>query len=101
MSKEMREFLDAYLAWVEAGAPQGKPFERSYGLCSNIANHVASFSAFTQIDSELPELFAASGLEPNYPFGGFAVYWDDHHNGAHHRNPSRIAWVREQLNRTE
>lgn len=36
MSEELLTFYRTYLAWLEAGAPEGEPFTRCTGLCSNL-----------------------------------------------------------------
>ncbi|MDI9686588.1 hypothetical protein [Burkholderia cenocepacia] len=96
MSKLMREFLSAYLEWVEAGAPQSDPFERELGLCSN-ADRYPGVVAIGELDHELGQLFARSGLNEVYPFGE-ARYWEDFAAEAQHLNEQRLAWIREQLN---
>ncbi|RQU14211.1 hypothetical protein DF152_17255 [Burkholderia cenocepacia] len=102
MSKEMREYLAAYLAWVEAGAPDGSPFRRAWGLCSNVDLFgFADSEAYARVAVELSESFVSSGVDPDYPFGGFSVYWDDSERGRHHENEQRLAWIREQLNKPE
>jgi len=102
MSKEMRDYLAAYLAWVESGAPDQAPFRRAFGLCSNVDFVYPSGTAEgDRVSVELSEAFAACALDPDYPFGGYSVYWDAHMKGTQHENEHRLAWIREQLNRPE
>lgn len=90
ISPELRRFLRDWLAWAEAGAPDGSPhdFCDVAGLCSNCCwyfpeavDHPAYF--------ELTSMF-----KDGYPFGGC----DEYYSGRpHHTNPQRLAWVRAVL----
>jgi len=91
MSDLMKKFLTAYIEWVDAGAPEGKPFCRGYGLCSNSFETEGS-----AVERELKGMFEADGLERTYPFG--EADYDAHSTyGTHHLHQPRIDWVRKQL----
>ena len=96
MSKELGEFYLAYLAWLVAGAPHNKVFDRRTGLCSAIDfldNHTLNLGA------ELTQQFIAAGLDTVYPFntdGKGDHYSEETKTKTAHLNPKRIAWVEHQ-----
>lgn len=94
-SQQLTEFYKAYLAWVEAGAPEddGQLLTRNVGLCTNLA----LFCEFAHEvpDYELEQQFRDAGLSVFYPFNGSsAQYRQEKHAGTCHLNEKRIAWVR-------
>jgi hypothetical protein len=93
MSEELKQFLSDYLAWVDAGAPPSKPFERGYGLCSNTFYFDGDWEA---VDNELSALFKADGLDRVYPFGKEA-YEEASVNDTHHLYQPRIDWIKSKL----
>jgi hypothetical protein len=93
MSQLLREFLSAYLEWVDAGAVNGEPFSRRVGLCSNFRG-----SAFCVSDiDEIKRVCMADGLDEHYPFGGEDQYGVEQSGYTMHLNPARIAWVRSKV----
>jgi hypothetical protein len=95
MSDLMREFLSAYIAWVDADAPQGATFDRSFGLCSNAYRFCLDY--YEQIQNELAEMFERDGLNTDYPFCDEDGYTESSLAETQHENPARLAWVRKQL----
>jgi hypothetical protein len=93
MSQRLKEFLAAYLSWVDSGAPDGQPFIRRLGLCSNFQNWANSY----ETDEEIHAAFVADGLDVLYPFGGPDTYFDEQDAGKLHMNQERINWVRSKV----
>jgi len=97
MSYLMRKFLTAYIEWVDAGAPEGKPFCRGYGLCPNKYRLPdTAWADARELAQELAGMFVQGGLEMPYPFGQDAYDRDSYHD-LHHLHQPRIDWVRKQL----
>lgn len=95
ISPELREALQAYLDWVNEGAPDFEPFHRADGLCFNICNEYSMDVAY-----ELGELFITMGLDEDYPFGE----WDYQQNcrtRTHHIHTQRIEWIKTVLETTD
>jgi len=93
MSEHLKNFLSAYLEWVDAGAQDGKPFSRRVGLCSNFR-----CSAFCEFDiDEIKRVCMADGLDENYPFGGEDQYGVEQSGYTMYLNPARIQWVRSKV----
>lgn len=82
LSPELRAELQGWYDWVLAGAPNGEPYLRGWGLCSNVLTHQQ-------------ELRAIFGGEP-YPFG-YEDYDFRQLNNSMHECPKRLAWVRKML----
>lgn len=116
----MKAFLQAYVAWVEAGAKLGdKVFTRTYGLCANSNEWERQRpgrevgTECNQIEYEMKAMWEREGLDPVFPFnGGYmssydsAGEWNDvYEDGTwvsrlspyHHENPERMQWVHSQL----
>lgn len=87
ISRALHAFLVDWLAWVERGAPDGKPYDRWAGLCH------ASKRFDEAIYTELNDLFCG---EP-YPFGGSKKYFAARWDGTQHLNPARLTWVRQTI----
>jgi hypothetical protein len=94
MSDHLKAFLSAYVAWVDAGAPQEKPFSRRYGLCSNLtywALHLGPIDRHA-LEEEMDEMFDADGLDRCHPFG-VDEYFKARNAYKQHLDAKRIAWV--------
>lgn len=98
------DFLKAYKAWADEDAPEGSCFDRVCGLCSNLEYYVmglpytlelTSFEAVQHFSKILP----SSSIIPFETRS--RTYIDDARNNSHHRNPARMAWVNEQIERME
>lgn len=101
MSDELKAFYRAYLAWLEAGAPEGMPFLRGLGLCSSVPDVVTRAYSY-DVRQEMKRQFREAGLNSTLPFNShpgatedLPNYGDECNSGACHLNPKRIAWVRE------
>lgn len=87
--KTLKDFYQTYAAWLDAGAPDGKPFYRHLGLCAAATNYGPG------IRWEVKKQFIAAGMDPLYPFGGEYAFETEYDNATAHLNPERIEWVRE------
>jgi hypothetical protein len=98
MSDHLKAFLSAYLEWVDAGAEEGKPFARRWGLCSNLIDWSRTQGAedHRALEDALDGLFAADGLDQCYPFG-FDESFEARERETQHLNQARIAWVRSKV----
>ena len=83
MTPRLLEELKAWLAWAENGAPEGEPYDRRFGLCSNLAGGM-----------ELHLLFNRE----SFPFG-HDDYRERLRKKTQHLCPLRLAWVRDQIER--
>lgn len=91
MSPNLTRFLRSWITWAEADAPDGAPYYRANGLCTNCYGDFG-----VETEDELIELFVSQGLCMSYPFGRQA-YVQDMDAAAQHLHPPRLAWVRKQL----
>lgn len=95
MSNELKEFYRAYKAWLDAGAPDGKPFTRSCGLCTNLFEFCLGLDIDEcDVSNEMCNQFATARLPESYPFG-IDNYHTDRLNETQHLNLARIKWVEE------
>ena len=102
MSQLLREFLSAWIEWVDAGAAANDPFERGYGLCSNLhkwalQNCTGPYSQVKALVAELKETFVSDGLDDSYPFCSEWQYGEEVDTDTMHLNPARIQWVRSKV----
>lgn len=99
MSELLHQFLSAYIAWVDEGAPNLKPFSRHRGLCSNLDSFMFKncLADALEAESDLMWMFSCDGLDISYPFGGGDAYDKECAYGKIHLNEHRIAWVRAKL----
>jgi hypothetical protein len=84
-------FLEDWLAWVDAGADQGGPYERYCGLCDNYytwADHGGHTTTIAQA-TVIPALLAADGLDTWNPFGTWELC------------DERIDWARKTVAKLE
>lgn len=100
MTKEMREFLTAWLAWAEDpdayDFDDGGPFKKRAGLCSNLDEFLGGID-FCKFLQELADMLEADGLDTKYPFDTEQSYDAAFDNRTQHLNPARLAWVRSKL----
>lgn len=95
MRKTLKGFYKAYHAWIIAGAPDGKPFNRMYGLCSNLGDWCDWDGTLIR---QMKNQFADAGLHLTYPFDGVSLDTEYLHEASRktmHLNPARIKWVEE------
>jgi hypothetical protein len=93
MSDDLIAFLKAWHDWATNGAPNGKPFFRCVGLCSNVEEFFDEGPVVGKVEREIEGIF--SGEE--FPFGGPVAYEDRRVKESQHKNPERLAWVRAKL----
>lgn len=92
MSPKLKMFYITYLAWLNNGAPQDEPFDRSSGLCWNIELYTGEI--FSPIQREMMAQFHAAGLRDVVPFNIIgASYGIEAMSKTCHENPARVAWV--------
>lgn len=100
MTKDMREFLTAWLAWAEDpdayDLDDGGPFEKRSGLCANLDEFLVGIN-FYKLLQELSDMLEADGLDTTYPFDTEQSYDVAFDNRTQHLNPARLAWVRSKL----
>lgn len=99
-------FLKAYKAWVEEGAPKHEYFVAYVALCSNLNRYVSNTLSIDEdiiwgISDELTTLFKMDGLSAlvpfNHPDRGQPSYKDE----VHHENPWRMQWVTKTISKLE
>ena len=97
MTKEMREFLTAWLDWAQSGGSEdheyGNIFRPYTGLCA--ATHY--WCVCKPLTEELGDMLEADGLDTDYPFDTRLSYEKAADDGTQHLNPARLAWVRSKL----
>lgn len=95
-SEALTRFYQAYLAWVEEGAPVENyhNFMRGYGLCVNINRYMDSYGITQDLQEEMMQQFKAAGLSVSYPFSQCHTYNLEKGLGTCYRNNNRMAWVR-------
>ena len=105
MTKEMREFLTAWLDWATSANPatwdDGGPFRKDTGLCSNISVYLGDprhrSQLYYALYGELGDMLEADGLGSAYPFDTGESYGAAFRESTQHLNPARLAWVRSKL----
>ena len=89
MSDELKAFYKAYCEWLDAGAPQRKPFSRGVGLCLSLDYFSGGNPDLLE---EMYKQFISHGLNGDYPFD---KDWFSYRNDANkHLNKDRVSWVR-------
>lgn len=106
MTKEMREFLTAWLAWATSANPiayidGGAGFRKDTGLCSNISVYLGEerggSSRYYALYGELGNMLEDDGLDTDYPFDTEESYGEAFRDSTQHLNPARLEWVRSKL----
>ena len=93
--KTLQAFYQAYAAWLDAGAPNGQPFYRSSGLCSNLTRFTDDWEPLL---NAMIDQFKEAGLDHEYPFNGEESYYTHCQYGTQYVNPYRVEWVRKHAN---
>lgn len=105
-SESLMGFYKTYLAWIEAGAPDGEPFFRNQGLCSNLYDY-AGMNPYDTIVwgnmlDEMHNQFDYKGLNHFLPFN---ENWDDYTKEYSAEvcflNADRVNWVRDRVEEEE
>lgn len=87
------DFLKSWISWVDKGAPDFAPFSRREGLCHALPNW--------NMRGQLKLLFINDNMNPDYPFGGVAVFERYMYNSTQHLLPARLEWVRKTIKELE
>lgn len=96
-SRHLLAFYQAYSDWLNAGAPQRRPFSRRAGLCCNL--RVWCRERFPASDGyvlgrEMKRQFEAAGLDDELPFNSEKhTYSSEVYLHCCHENPHRVQWV--------
>lgn len=98
-------FLKAYKAWVEEGAPKHEIF-KEHGLCTNLHNYARSIYGDDEdtvwyISDELVTMFRMDGLCALIPFNHPDKGQPRYNAEVHHENPWRMQWVANTINKLE
>lgn len=99
----VRDFCLEYHTWATDGAPDGKPFYRSFSLCENL-RHLLTLHQFPEdlaasADAWLLQALPASPWRDSFPFNNGIHDWlAEGYQEAHHLNEKRIAWCKEYGN---
>ncbi|AWN06263.1 hypothetical protein [Erwinia phage phiEaP8] len=90
----MHEFLRKYKEWLDAGAPEAKPFSRTLGLCGNM-----KLSGHYDYKYQLRNALKRDFDDVVYPFNnGMGIgYVTEKECQTMHENKERIAWVERML----
>lgn len=102
MSKEMREFLTAWLSWATSPNPEeheyGSIFRTTTGLCAATDYWTGSNpKAYCMLVMELGGMLEEDCLCAEYPFDTEESYTEAATKHTQHLNPARLAWVRSKL----
>lgn len=100
----VRDFCLEYYNWATDGAPDGKPFYRSFSLCENLRRllqlHIPDQQdLMAQSDAWLLQALPASPWRDSFPFNNGIHDWlAEGYQEVHHLNEKRIAWCKEYGN---
>ncbi|WAX14509.1 hypothetical protein ECO340P2_00254 [Escherichia phage ECO340P2] len=100
MSEELLTFYRTYLAWLEAGAPEGEPFTRCTGLCTNLYDFydMGESERYQHVLDEMHEQFYLKDLVMVLPFNSnFGKYTLEAEKSRCHLNVDRVNWVKERV----
>lgn len=89
--KTLQDFYDSYAQWLKDDAPEGNPFFRACGLCSNL---YFFGGCDDDLCYEMSQQFLEADLSDEYPFNGdWDNYVDEINRGETHLNEARRKWV--------
>ena len=92
----LKPYLKAVQVWIDAGRPEGAPFWRNEGLCSNTYYFAGCPQASYDLRCELWRAFAASGLWPSVPFNAsYADFLREVSSKSVYSNPQRLEWIKD------
>lgn len=115
MNKITFSFLESWINWINSGAIENEPYNRSDALCiatfaycrkinrnGSIWGNEAKYDV---IHNDLKIAFIADGLNENHPFyddvsetGSSGSYRREESECTMHLNERRLAWVRSKVN---
>lgn len=91
-AEHLKQFYRELQAWIEAGCPEGSPFETCQPICDNLMDWECENDT-NGVGELIREQFEAAGLHPHYPFDKSAdIFGKDGVN--HYENPARLAWIK-------
>jgi hypothetical protein len=96
-SKPLTVFYRSYYRWLLNGAPDGKPYYRCWGLCTNLTE---KYKLTGHIHTEMVMQFNRAGLDSLTPFNHprRVSYSYETATNICHLNPERIEWVKKHCN---
>lgn len=93
MDATLHQFFVDYAAWIDAGAPDCRPYSRGMGLCGNIS--LTHQVAAPELEELLDEKFPGT---PSFPFNeGAATYIWECKSERSYLNEGRAAFVRQMV----
>lgn len=105
MNEHIYAFLVEWLAWAE-----GHDSEIEYYMSSGLCHNFNLYRCFRNLGGHERDRFETllsvttrhqMDTDPSYdylyPFGGFDLYEKEKFEGIQHKNPARLAWVRERI----
>lgn len=99
--QKTREYLADWVKWIDAGAPQGKPYMREDTLCFGPYVYLPKGSGSSvDMSDELEIMFKEDGLDSHHPFYDgtrthcCVAYKYETDNKLVHTNEKRVAWAR-------
>lgn len=95
------DFLKAYKAWADEDVPEDGMFDPVCGLCNNLNIYLRQQVGNVKERDSIKKYFKSMLGGKKYPFTSEEQYEDDTDSYSHHRNPDRMAWVADQIERME
>lgn len=92
----MKAFLQDYLTWVDAGAPDQEPYWRQFGLCQAARMYMKSNNLDFSLTWELELLFIQEDKDTEYPFGHYN-YITRANDKTQHEDPIRLDWIKKTI----
>lgn len=103
-SKELTAFYYAYWDWLVAGAPEGQPFYRNWGLCKCLSSYYKHDANRFMLNDEMKAQFKNElklcNIENLFPFG-YSDFQFRERLSLMHTCPKRRAWVKEHRHGTK
>lgn len=97
-SELLTSFYRAYQDWINAGAPNHKPFRRDKGLCFNLFNFCRdNHLSDTAVSNEMNRQFKNAGMNYTIPFSKYSSYHVEVRTSQCHINKERLTWVKDHL----
>lgn len=97
-SELLTKFYQSYYEWIKNGSPRGEPFNRHWGLCSNIG--IFTIENYETILEEMIDQFINEKFDPYLPFQNVnsgQQYRIETSSESCHLNKARIKWVVDHL----
>lgn len=101
--KILAQFYQQYRNWLDIGAPDDKPFDRAFGLCSNLDRWLTRNDVPCEygVAALLRADFRRAGLDDMYPFNPRYHLTDKTYQQevlaiTAYRNKARIQWIHDR-----